>query len=182
MARPRLSTATGDDGTTGLIGTKRVAKSSAVISLIGDTDELNAVIGLALCEADVPGVLRKQCMQLQQDLFVLGADLAAESSSASPRITADQVQRLEQWGVTLESKLPELTHFILPSGCRAACLFHQARTVCRRIERAAVAVAHIRPLNRQACMYLNRLSDYLFLAARTANSSAGAPEEEWSAG
>ncbi len=176
--RPTISTAGGDDGSTGLFGGERVSKASVRLHAYGTVDEMNAVLGLVLAE-DIPEYLRTQLEQMQKDLFVLGSDLATPLSKEGVRITHDDVQRIEHWGQEIESGLPALTQFILPSGCRAAALLHQARTICRRAERWLVHLAEEEEINEHAKIYLNRLSDYLFLVARAVNKEAKAQETQW---
>jgi cob(I)alamin adenosyltransferase len=181
MARPSISTATGDTGTTGLYGGRRISKASPRIQAYGDVDELNAVLGLVLVESSLPPALQTQLMEIQRTLFTLGADLATPVDTGTPvqRISANHVSILEAWGYRFEANLPPLNKFILPSGSRAGCLLHQARTICRRAERWTVQLANDEAVNEHALVYLNRLSDYLFLAARTANQAAGQPETQW---
>lgn len=181
MVRPSISTTTGDKGQTGLYGGKRVSKASPRISAYGDLDELNAVLGLVLAEDNLPDTLRTQLNEIQRLLFSLGADLATplDSSAKVMRFSEREVAILEQWGERHEQALPKLTHFILPRGPRSACLLHQSRTVCRRAERWVVELQKTEPVNEQALIWLNRLSDYLFLAARLAVKHVGAAETPW---
>lgn len=179
MDRPTLSTRGGDAGETGLFGGKRLSKTHPRIHAYGTVDELNAVLGLVLAEKDVPTVLRTHCTGIQKMLFTIGADLAAPEDRTVPRVTLDDIKVLERWGVELEQSLPQLKHFILPSGSRAGSLLHLARTVCRRAERWVVALKEEEPVNEHVLVYLNRLGDYLFLAARMANKAAGIHEKEW---
>ncbi len=191
LMRPSLSTTGGDKGKTGLFGGDRVSKSSSRIHAYGTVDELNAILGLILTEKDVPEELRKQLHEIQKDLFCLGADLAspyqslcsgtgqAPSARGVVRIEEADTQRIEEWGVALEQDLPVLQKFILPSGCRAAALLHQARTVCRRAERWMVQLNEEEPINSCALIFVNRLSDYLFLASRAVNKAADAGEVQW---
>jgi cob(I)alamin adenosyltransferase len=176
--RASVSTATGDDGTTGLIGGRRVSKSAKRICSYGEIDELNALIGLILVE-EIPATLRTQLETLQSMLFTLGSDLAAPLEVTSLRIGKKEIALLEQWSVELESALPKLKAFILPRGTYAACLCHQARTVCRRAERLSVACHREEPLNTEALTFINRLSDYLFLAARSINHQNGEEDTPW---
>lgn len=180
--RPTLSTTGGDDGTTGLFGGDRVSKASVRLHAYGTIDELNAIIGLVLAERDVPVELHEQLHQVQKDLFCLGADLATPASKQSARVVRMEegdTTRLEQWGVALEGDLPALQKFVLPSGCRAGALLHQARTVCRRAERWMVHLNEEEPVNNQALIYINRLSDYLFLLSRTVNKALASEEVQW---
>lgn len=179
MDRPTLSTRGGDRGETGLFGGKRLSKTHPRIHAYGTVDELNAVVGLALAESDVPEELRPRLTEIQKMLFVLGADLASADSHSVPRVTSAHVRTLEQWGVEFEQALPQLQHFILPSGSRVGSLLHLARTVCRRAERWVVALKEEEPVNEHVLVYLNRLGDFLFLAARMANKAADVREKEW---
>lgn len=180
--RPSLSTTAGDRGKSSLFGGQKISKASVRLHAYGTVDELNAVLGLILAERDVPEGVRGQLHDVQKDLFCLGADLAAPMSHESQRIVridASDTERIEQWGVQLEGDLPVLQRFILPSGCRAGALLHQARTICRRAERWMVHLAEEEPVNDQALIYINRLSDYFFLLSRTVNAAVGSEEKEW---
>ncbi len=176
MSRPIISTGTGDDGTTGLLKGDRITKSSLRIHAIGTIDELNAILGVTLAEAALPESLRLPLERVQHALFQVGADLA--SASGGHRLSAMYIGELEQWGAALETALPALSHFVLPGGSRVAALLHQARAVCRRAERWVVGLAHEEPVNPEVRVYLNRLSDCLFLAARMANREQDHPEIE----
>ena len=179
--RPSISTRTGDKGSTGLYGGKRVQKFADRLQAYGDVDELNSVLGLVLAEKDLYPEVQTQLREIQRTLFSLGADLATplDSEAKVDRISVEQIEHLERWGHGLEEMLPELHHFILPSGCSAGCTLHIARTVCRRAERWAVQTSKTEGVNPHALVYLNRLSDYLFLAARAVNWDAGEEETEW---
>ena len=180
--RPTISTSGGDKGKTSLFGGDRVSKASNRIHAYGTVDELNAVLGLILAESDVPKQLKDQLHEIQKDLFCLGADLATpikKSGDRVVRIEESDIRRIEEWGATLEQELPALQRFILPSGCRAAALLHQARTICRRAERWMVHLTADEPINDRALIYVNRLSDYFFLVSRAVNKAAKTPETEW---
>ncbi|MCA9370901.1 MAG: cob(I)yrinic acid a,c-diamide adenosyltransferase [Candidatus Peregrinibacteria bacterium] len=181
--RPTLSTTGGDKGKTSLYGGDRVSKASYRLHAVGTIDELNAVLGLVLAEPDVPPALHEQLHQVQKDLFCLGADLATPyqllRSKSIVRITETDTQRIEQWGHLLEQSLPVMKKFILPGGCRAGALLHQARTICRRAERWMVHLNEEEPINDQSLIYVNRLSDYLFLLSRTTNKALNYAEAEW---
>lgn len=165
-----IVTKTGDNGTTGLLGGSRITKSSPRLHAYGTVDELNAIIGIVLVEKGLPSALRDHLSTLQHILFRLGADLAAAASLPIRRIDTEDVILIDEWIASLEYPLPPLQHFIVPGGCRAAALLHHASTVCRRAERWAVALAEKEAVNPQARIFLNRLSDHLFLAARSANA------------
>jgi cob(I)alamin adenosyltransferase len=158
----RIYTRTGDAGTTGLVDGSRVPKSSGLIAAIGEVDEANSAIGLAVLHADDPAPL----LRIQNDLFDLGADLATPARmDGALRILPDQVARLEREIDAMTAQLTPLTSFVLPGGTPLAAALHLARAVTRRAERAASA-ADVSP---PALAYLNRLSDWLFCAARLAN-------------
>ena len=173
----KIYTKTGDDGTTGLVGGARVAKNDPRMAAIRYVDELNSVLGVAICQLDNAKLL-KSLQVIQNDLFDLGADLATpadEGDDFAPsemvlRITPSQVERLESEIDAVNDGLDPLTSFILPGGSNAAAAIHLARATARRAERTAVSAAQVMALNPQALAYLNRLSDYLFVVARMLNN------------
>lgn len=171
-----IVTKTGDNGTTGLLGGSRVSKASPRLHAYGTVDELNAILGLVLSEENLSDALRDHLTALQHTLFRLGADLSAPTPLPIARMTETDVTRLEEWITLLEQRLPPLQNFIVPGGCRSAALLHHARTVCRHAERWCIALAEQEDTNMWARIFLNRLSDYLFLAARTANHEQGQRE------
>lgn len=175
-----IVTRTGDRGKTGLFGGERTSKAATRLHAYGTVDELNAVLGVILSEPHLRETLTFQLLTTQRTLFALGADLATPKMELlkDKRISADHVAEVDRWIEALELELPQLTHFILPSGSRVAALLHEARTVARRAERWTVALADEETVNPLAIQYLNRLSDYLFCAARQANRDAGATEVE----
>ncbi|MDO8649420.1 MAG: cob(I)yrinic acid a,c-diamide adenosyltransferase [Candidatus Peregrinibacteria bacterium] len=176
-----IVTKTGDKGTTGLYGGKRVSKGSVRLHAYGSVDELNAILGVILAEEGLSENLRDQLIETQRFLFRVGADLATpevDNAAKVKRIEAADTERVEKWIAILELTLPPLTRFILPSGSRAGSLLHQARTVCRRAERWVATLGEQEQVNGELLICLNRLSDYLFLAARAANRAAGAEEME----
>ncbi|WP_109808147.1 cob(I)yrinic acid a,c-diamide adenosyltransferase [Sphingosinithalassobacter portus] len=172
----RIYTRTGDNGTTGLVDGSRLSKADPRMAAIGDVDEANCAIGIAVTlirDRPSTATLRR----IQNEMFDLGADLATPGEDFAPsdmalRITADQVERLEQEIDSMNSVIEPLTSFILPGGSPAAAALHQARAVVRRAERSAVAAASEVLLNPLALQYLNRLSDHLFVLARVTNASA----------
>ena len=171
----KITTRTGDDGTTGLGDGSRVAKSSRRIEALGEVDELNAVLGLLASEtADED--LRAVLAEIQHALFDLGGELCLPGAAV---LGEAQVARLEALVEAYNADLPPLKEFILPGGCRAAALAHLARTVCRRAERSVVALAQDEALHAAPRRYLNRLSDLLFVLARVYNRRAGVPDELW---
>jgi cob(I)alamin adenosyltransferase len=171
----KITTRTGDAGETGLGDGARVAKDSARITTLGDIDELNSAIGVVLAE-EVPAEMRAMLEQVQHDLFDLGGELSIPGHAL---LTEAQVESLEhalgQWNSTLSP----LKEFILPGGSRAAAAAHLARTMCRRAERTLVALGHREPVGTPARLYLNRLSDLLFVAARALNRAAGRGDVQW---
>lgn len=175
----KIYTKTGDAGTTGLGTGARVAKHDQRIVAYGTIDETNAAIGLARCELDKANAgLDQQLQNIQNDLFDLGADLCVPETDEKPefeplRITDDQVSRIERDLDGLNAKLEPLKSFILPAGSRAAAALHLARTVSRRAEREMTLLAadQTERVSAAALKYINRLSDYLFVAARVANAN-----------
>lgn len=175
----KIYTKTGDAGQTGLFGGERVAKDALRVHAYGTADECNAVLGLARA-AGLDAGLDELLATVQNQLFVVGADLATPGESAHiPRVGDDEVRQLEQWIDMLEGELEPLRQFILPGGTPAAAQLHLARTTCRRAERWAVSLAQAEPINPLVLTYLNRLSDFLFVVARAANARAGAPDVPW---
>ena len=161
----KIYTRTGDGGETGLGDGSRAAKDSPRIAALGDVDELNSVIGVLLAEG-LPDELQHAFLGVQHDLFDLGGEVCIPGRSS---MTTQQVTRLEQLLDKLNASLPPLKEFVLPGGTRAAALAHMARTVCRRAERSLVALGRTDLVNEFSRIYLNRLSDLLFVAARTLN-------------
>ncbi len=179
----KIYTKTGDKGETSLFGGQRVPKDDLRIAAYGTVDELNSVLGLALAETPNDEITRI-LIQVQNDLFTLGSDLASPLEKENrnfviPRITTAQVERLETFIDSIEYKLPELRNFILPGGSKAASFLHFARTVCRRSERMAVSLARTVDIGPNPVVYLNRLSDLLFVLARYENFSSGHPDVDW---
>ena len=178
----KIYTRTGDGGETGLFDGTRVSKADARVAAYGDVDELNAWLGLARASlTDKP--LAAIVEQIQHDLFALGSRLADPSHRIAERVTkagvsAGDVARLERWIDTLEAELPPLRRFILPGGTPAGAAFHVARTVCRRAERAIVGLGD-GAVDPDVIIYVNRLSDLLFVLARAVNARAGVAELEW---
>jgi cob(I)alamin adenosyltransferase len=176
-----IYTRTGDKGETGLGDGSRRSKSDARIAAMGDVDETNCAIGLAILAVRHAGdaadlAIEPALTRIQNDLFDLGADLCLprqphEAPGAALRVAASQVKALERAIDALNSRLDPLRSFVLPGGTGAAAALHQARVVCRRAERAMVALAAIEgeEVGEAALAYVNRLSDYLFVAARAAN-------------
>ena len=171
----KITTRTGDAGQTGLGDGARVAKDSARIAALGDVDELNSAIGVVLAE-EVPQELRLALEQVQHDLFDLGGELSIPGHSI---LTEEQVQSLEKHLEAWNGALAPLKEFILPGGSRAAAYAHLARTVCRRAERTVVALGAKEPVGDNLRRYLNRLSDFLFVAGRSLNRATGRGDVQW---
>lgn len=176
----RIYTKKGDSGSTSLFGGNRVPKSSPRIEAYGTVDELNSVVGLG-ASYNISEQGAKWIKKVQEDLFILGADLATPPSSNTriARIDEDAIHYLENAIDAMQEKLPALKNFILPGGCPAGATFHLARTVCRRAERATVSCSETEEISNLTIKYLNRLSDFLFVLARFENKQSGTPEEIW---
>jgi cob(I)alamin adenosyltransferase len=177
----KLYTRTGDAGETSLFDGTRVSKSDSRVDAYGEVDELNAWLGLARASR-LDDDLDAEIVQLQRDLFALGAQLADPADKITDRVTKaalgdNDVARLEQVIDRLEADLPPLRRFILAGGSPAGAALHVARTVCRRAERRMVALQP--PIDAVLVRYVNRLSDLLFVLAREVNHRAGAAETEW---
>ncbi len=176
----KIYTKTGDDGSTGLNGGKRVQKSDLRVSVYGTIDELNSVLGIVVA-FDVPEPIKESLVKLNSMLFIAGSDIATpmDNKINIERINAENILWLEILIDDYTSKLPELKHFILPGGSQQSAFLHLARTVCRRAERLAVELAQTEDIGEFIIKYLNRLSDYLFTASRYANFLSGNPDVEW---
>ena len=193
-----IATRTGDDGTTGLGDGSRVAKDSARVAAMGDVDELNSTLGLLRCES-LPAAIDTLLNRIQNDLFDLGGELSIPGFAL---LADERVLALDQALADYNAELPRLEEFILPGGSRSAAIAHVARTICRRAERTVISLAShpqsniadsadsadnaapadpahpaVRPLAQQ---YLNRLSDLLFVLARTLNRVEGGDDVLWS--
>ncbi len=176
----KIYTKKGDSGSTSLYGGQTVSKSSKRIAAYGTVDELNSVLGMILSENHsnkADDLLKK----VQEQLFVLGADLATPFSKETRinRISNHEIEFLEQSIDTMEEELPPLKNFILPGGTKAGSIIHFSRTVCRRAERLAVECADEEYLSPESITYLNRLSDFLFVLGRYENHISGTEETPW---
>lgn len=179
----KIYTRRGDDGETGLFGGGRRPKSDLRIAAYGEIDELNAHLGLAV-EAVVDKETRSRLGTVQGDLFSIGAHLATDpvpgrKAPELPALPAERAGEMESWIDDATEVTGALAHFILPGGSRGGAQLHVARTVCRRAERAVVALASGSSVDPVILAYLNRLSDYLFAAARLENHRAGGGDVEW---
>jgi cob(I)alamin adenosyltransferase len=181
----RIYTGGGDSGETSLGDGARVSKDDARIEAFGTVDELNAVIGLALA-AGGPTEITAPLERIQNELFDLGADLAVPVSSDDEksrlRVTSEQASTLEGECDSLNEALEPLKSFVLPGGSELAARLHHARTVCRRAERRIVTLAAVAEVTPAVIVYVNRLSDLLFIMARAASHEGGSPETLWRPG
>lgn len=176
----RIYTKLGDGGETHLGDMSRASKASARVCAFGEVDETNSAIGMALTH-DLPPEFAAMLTRIQNDLFDLGADLCVPDGATGDRLRVhpDQVAQLERWCDEVNASLPDLTSFVLPGGASGAAALHVARTVCRRAERAVVALTESGEANPQALIYLNRLSDLLFILARAVNAADGRGDVLW---
>lgn len=183
----KIYTRTGDDGTTGLVGGTRIAKSSLRVSAYGDIDELNSFLGQARTLAEKTGAttLTPLLADVQNELFDIGAELATPPGGAwegMKTISVAQVTRLEQSIDELTRGIPELRSFVLPGGTELNASLHICRAVSRRAERSTLALAETEPVSNSVRLYLNRLSDLLFAMARYESHRSGVPEYLWEVG
>lgn len=180
----KVYTRGGDGGETSLFGGDRVRKDALRVEAYGEVDELNAFLGRAateIADEDLGSILH----ELQRRLFDLGSRLAVSEARAAkgealPDLEDADVERMEGWIDSFENELEPLRNFVLPGGARAAAALHVARTVARRAERRVVALASRESVHARAIVYLNRLSDLLFVMARVVNARSGTPEPLWS--
>jgi cob(I)alamin adenosyltransferase len=178
----RIYTRGGDGGETSLGDGTRVTKLDPRIAAYGTTDELNAILGLALAHG-LPASLASVVGRVQNELFDVGADLCVPVEvEGRLRVTQGMIDALERDCDALNAALPELRSFVLPGGAIASATLHMARTVCRRAERETLAASAQHPVSELVLVYLNRLSDLLFIAARAANAAAGVDEPLWKPG
>jgi cob(I)alamin adenosyltransferase len=178
----KIYTRTGDNGETSLLDGRRVSKSDLRVDAYGEIDELNAAIGTALADGVDPDIAA-MLEAVARDLFAVGGRLADPQHRVAERVRKiavgpAEVGRLEQWIDQLEAGLPPLRRFILPGGSPAGAALHVARTICRRAERRVAALGPDE-VESELRAYINRLSDFLFVAARAVNHRAGVPELEW---
>ena len=184
----KIYTKTGDKGTTSLFGGTRVPKHHIRIESYGTVDELNSYIGL-LRDQKVDSENKDLLIEIQDRLFTIGAVLATDPEKEKlkngkdrlniPKVTSEDISKLEQAIDKMNEELPEMTHFILPGGHQSVSFCHIARCVCRRAERLSTALYDIEPFDDQVLIYLNRLSDYLFVLARKLSKSLQAEEIQW---
>ncbi len=177
----KIYTKTGDKGFTSLIGGTRVPKHNIRIESYGTVDELNAWIGL-IGDQPIAEVHKQILKQIQETLFIIGADLAADperSKMKLPELSANDVEMLEHAIDDMNGQLPDLTHFILPGGSTTVSYSHLARCVCRRAERIVTHLAEESKVSELVIIYLNRLSDYLFVLGRKLASESNVVENQW---
>ncbi|MBL8517720.1 MAG: cob(I)yrinic acid a,c-diamide adenosyltransferase [Betaproteobacteria bacterium] len=171
----KITTRTGDDGTTGLGDGSRVSKSELRVDALGDVDELNCAIGLVRTEP-IADYIETKLETTQNTLFDLGGELCIPTHRM---LRESQIIQLDEWISEFNTGLQPLKEFVLPGGCRGAAFAHLARAACRRAERRCVALAHHEDVSEFAIMYLNRLSDFLFVTARVLNHNASTPDVLW---
>ena len=174
----KICTRTGDNGTTGLGDGSRTDKDDPHIECIGAIDELNSALGLLLSH-ELPGNIRDLLSRVQHCLFDVGGELCLPGQPDRHRVGADQIEELEIALEELNADLPPLREFILPGGTPEAAVCHLARTICRRAERRLVSLNKLENVNPAGLMYLNRLSDLLFVMARQLNRLAGKTDVYW---
>lgn len=175
----KIYTKTGDKGETGLLGGKRVSKWNLRIWAIGEIDELSAVIGV-IRPFGVPKKMDMLLGQIQEALFVMGAEISSPQKNPNlPSLQKSETEKLEKIIDEYDAKLPELRNFILPSGSKTGSLLHLARTVCRRAERRVVELSQKENISENIIPYLNRLSDLLFVLARSENKRFGKKDTLW---
>ncbi|WP_111683844.1 cob(I)yrinic acid a,c-diamide adenosyltransferase [Winogradskyella tangerina] len=184
----KVYTKTGDKGTTALFGGTRVPKHHIRIESYGTIDELNSHIGL-IRDQDIDPIYKNTLMHIQDRLFTVGAILATDPEKAIlksgkarlniPKISNEDIERLEKEMDNMEASLPPMTHFVLPGGHQTVSFCHIARTVCRRAERLASHLNELEAFQPETLMYINRLSDYLFVLARKLSHDLQAEEIKW---
>jgi cob(I)alamin adenosyltransferase len=184
----KVYTKTGDKGTTALFGGTRVPKHHIRIESYGTIDELNSHIGL-IRDQQIDPMYKDTLMDIQDRLFTIGAILATDPEKATlkngqarlkiPKISNEDIEGLEKEMDLMEDSLPQMTHFVLPGGHQTVSFCHIARTVCRRAERLASHLNDLEPFQPETLMYINRLSDYLFVLARKLSHDLQAEEIKW---
>ncbi len=176
----KIYTKIGDNGTTYLLGGKKVFKDDQRLNAYGTVDELNSILGLAITEIENPELV-EVLRSIQVELFEMGSDLATpvDSNVKIDRFEMTRSERLERLIDRFDERLPVLKNFILPGGSKSAALLHYARTVCRRAEREVAALMKTVEIEKNVLVYLNRLSDLLFVLARYCNQINGTPEIIW---
>jgi len=175
----KIYTKTGDTGETSLSSGERIGKDHPRVAAYGSLDEMNSALGVAAASGPGPEV-KEAIALIQRMVFELGSDLATvPKPGALPRIGAAHVRELERGIDEMSAKIPPVSAFVFPGGSLAAAQIHVARAVCRRTEREVIAVSRLEAIPREAAVFLNRLSDYLFTLARYENFLSGVPETAW---
>lgn len=181
--KSNLYTGTGDSGTTSLVGGQRISKCSPRLEAYGTVDEFSSFLGVVLSSEQCPAELKKQLLEIQNRLFDVGCYLAtaAEKDSEIPCTCLDvaDINKVENWIDALDAQTPKIRAFVLPGGSELAAHYHVARTVCRRAERRILTLAAVEYVNPKVLRWFNRLSDYLFIAARYINHVNGVEELVW---
>lgn len=183
MEKSKLYTATGDAGTTSLVGGTRIRKNSIRLEAYGTVDEFSSFLGIVLSSPECPEEYRLQLQSIQNMMFNFGGYLASPvAEGESPKawgLEEEHIHTIEGWIDSLDAETPKVNSFVLPGGCMAAAHAHVARSVCRRAERRILALAEQEYVDPQLLIYFNRLSDYLFILARRLNHLNGIPEIMW---
>ena len=180
--KSNIYTKTGDGGSTALVDGSRVKKDSKRIEAYGNVDELSSVLGLIASGQDCPDEIKGEITHIQHVMFEIGGYLATPQPQDSERVLPgikEETEKIEGWIDSLDERLPKLNSFIIPGGTELGCRCHQARTVCRRAERHIIALGTTEYVDPEVVAYINRLSDYLFVAARYMNFIAGVEETAW---
>ena len=179
--KSNLYTRTGDDGTTSLVDGTRIAKDSVRLEAYGTLDEFSSFLGVVLSHKDCPEELKGQMLEVQSLLFDFGAYLATPAAEGEPKVSGvdEDLSKLESWIDALDEQTPKIQKFVLPGGSELAAHCHVARTVCRRAERRILTLSATEYVDPQLLSYINRLSDYLFIAARFINFMSGIDEIVW---
>lgn len=174
-----IYTKTGDKGQTSLLGGERISKSDLRVSSYGEVDELNACIGIIISFSKEDEI-SKQLEEIQEDLFTIGAHLASKKSAVGlPMLPLHRITNMEEQMDKIEEELGQLRHFILPGGSKTSALLHLARAICRRAERSIISLGEKEKVSEDIVIYLNRLSDYLFMLARKSNKNDNVEEIVW---
>lgn len=183
MPKSNLYTKTGDQGTTSLVGGRRINKNSPRLEAYGTIDEFSAHLGVVTARQDIPADCRRQLLDIQNMMFNFGSYLATQPEPGTePRVSGlspVDLHALETWIDTLDELTPPIRAFVLPGGSESAAFAHVARTVCRRAERCILTLAEKEYIDPMLLAYINRLSDYLFILARYLNHTSGVAEITW---
>ncbi len=182
MSKSALYTGTGDAGTTSLVGGDRVKKNSVRLEAYGTVDELSSALGMIVSDKSCDAVVKEEILDVQNELFNVGCYLATDPQGekpSCPTLTVARIAGLEGWIDALDEQTPKIRAFVLPGGCELASKAHMARVVCRRAERRILDLADEAYVDPAVVKYINRLSDYLFIAARYFNFMQGVEEIVW---